>query len=83
MEYQVSMEVVKIIRPQTGKKVVHRFAFVSPSRNIFLNLVIADGLCSKTSLANVIFFFSALDHASRYKSLLKTTESIFVRLPIR
>ena len=83
MQYQVSMEVVKIIRPQTGKKFVHTFSFVSPSRNIFLNLVIADGLYFKTSFANVIFFFSALDHARRYKSLLKTIEGIFVRLPIR
>jgi hypothetical protein len=30
MQYQVSMEVVKIIRPQTGKKIVHAFSFVSP-----------------------------------------------------
>ena len=57
MQYQVSMEVVKIIRPQTGKKVVHRFAFVSPSRNIFLNLVIADGLCLKL-VSQMLFSFS-------------------------
>ena len=57
MEYQVSMEVVKIIRPQTGKKFVHTFAFVSPSRNIFLNLVIADGLCSKL-VSQMLFSFS-------------------------
>ena len=33
MQYQAFMEVVKIIRPQTGKKLVHTFPFVSPCQD--------------------------------------------------